>query len=67
MSGFYFPPMAMTEKDKRLVKEAENMSYVRWYTIDKLIEQADTEEAKSRLKAIEKFKYHLEERSEDML
>lgn len=51
----------MTEKDKELIKKAWNTDYIYWSNIDALMEQADTEEAKEKLKSIRSFKYHQEE------
>lgn len=51
----------MTEKDKKLIQKAWDIDYIYWPTIDELMEQADTEEAKEQLKSIRSFKYHQEE------
>lgn len=51
----------MTEKDKKLIKKAWDVDYIYWSSIDELMEQADTEEAKEKLKSIRSFKYHQEE------
>lgn len=51
----------MTEKDRELIKKAWETDYIYWASIDELMEQADTEEAKGQLKSIRSFKYHQEE------
>lgn len=51
----------MTEKDKKLIEKAWETDYIEWSSIDELMEQADTEEAKEKLKSIRSFKYHQEE------
>ncbi len=51
----------MTEKDKELIKKAWDTDYIYWSSIDKLMEQAETSEAKEQLKSIRSFKYHQEE------
>ena len=51
----------MTDNDKELIKKAHEIDYIRWWEVDELIEKADTEEAKNKLKFIRSFKYHQEE------
>lgn len=51
----------MSEKDKQLIKQAESISYVDWHIVDDLMVQADSEEAKSKLKSIRSHLYHTEE------
>lgn len=51
----------MTEKDKRLIEEARNVSYTEWYLVGDMMKEADTEEAKKILHSIESSKYHTEE------
>ena len=51
----------MTEKDKELIKKAWDTDYIYWSSIDKLLEQAETSEAKEQLRSIRSFKYHQEE------
>lgn len=51
----------MSEKDKKLIADAEKLHYSDWYKIDDMMEQADSEEAKERLKIIRSSKYHEEE------
>lgn len=51
----------MSENDKALIERARATSYLDWYTIGELIEQAESEEAKERLHSIQSSKYHTEE------
>ena len=51
----------MSEKDKKLIADAEKLHYSDWYKIDAMMEQADSEEAKERLRIIRSSKYHEEE------
>lgn len=51
----------MSEKEKQLIAKANSLNCIDWSLIDGLIEQAETEEAKERLKTIRSYKYHLEE------
>lgn len=51
----------MTEKDRSLIKQANSIDYIYWSSIEYLIEQVDSEEAKSELKRIMNHKYHQEE------
>ena len=53
----------MTEKDKALIEQAMRIHYTRWYLIEALEEQAETQEARDRLKTIAVCKYHREEAS----
>ena len=57
----------MTEKDKALIEQAMRIHYTRWYLIEALEEQAETQEARDRLKTIAVCKYHREEASEGCL
>ena len=57
----------MTEKDKALIEQAMGIHYTSWYMIESLEEQAETQEARERLKTIAVHKYHLEEASEGCL
>lgn len=43
------------------------MGYNRWDEIDRLIEKADTKEAKEELRRIAVYKYHLDEASSGCL
>lgn len=51
----------MSEKDKALIEKARSISYTEWYSIEELIEQAESNEAKERLHSIQSSKYHTEE------
>lgn len=51
----------MTEKDRSLIQEANSIDYIYWSSIEYLIEQADSDEAKSELNRIMNHKYHQEE------
>lgn len=51
----------MSEKDKDLIAKARATNCIDWSSIDELIEQAESPEAKERLRVIRNHKYHLEE------
>lgn len=51
----------MSEKDKQLIAKANSLNCIDWSMIDGFIEQAETEEAKEKLRTIRNYKYHLEE------
>lgn len=51
----------MSEKDKSLIAQARATSYIKWYLIADLIEQAESQEAKETLHSIQSSKYHTEE------
>ena len=51
----------MSENDTRLIDEAWSINCIDWPQIDGMIEKAESEEAKERLRTIQKHKYHLEE------
>lgn len=51
----------MTEKDRQLIARAEQLPYTQWYIADDLAEQADTPEARQRLRDIAKYLNHREE------
>lgn len=53
--------MGYTEHDQKLIEQARQMSIHAWPEIDKLIEQAETNDAKQELLSIQKCKYHREE------
>jgi len=57
----------MTENDKQLIKNANHLYCVDWYLADKMVEKADTEEAKKQLQDIAKRLYHKEEYLADLL
>lgn len=51
----------LTEKDRQLIKEAESLVFVDWARAFDLVPQADSEEAKDRLRAIGRRLCHIEE------
>lgn len=51
----------MSDKDKQLINQAKNTSCYMWYSIESLIEQAESHEVKERLRDIMNCKYHIEE------
>lgn len=51
----------MTKKDLELIERAKNIPYTRWYDIEDLENEADTEEAREQLRSIATSKYHTEE------
>lgn len=51
----------MTEKDKKLIARARKLSYTQHYEIDRLQDEAESEEAKRILRQIEITLYHQEE------
>lgn len=57
----------MTDKDKELIDRAYGISPMYFYMVDDLIAQADTEDAKERLRAIRSSLYHLDEYESDIL
>lgn len=59
--------MSKSKKDEELIRQAMEVNYTRWYEIESLIEQAESEETKRTLKSIQVHKYHLEESSEGLL
>ena len=62
-----FETMDISAKDKELIQIAEATRYTRWYEIESLIEKAESEETKRRLKSIMVSLYHKEEASEGLL
>lgn len=59
--------MKQSEKDKELIQEAFEINYTRWYEIESLIEQAESEETKRILKSRMMLLYHREEASAGLL
>jgi hypothetical protein len=53
--------MALTPKDETLLIQAREFSKYDWHKIGELREQAESEEAKERLRRLELFRYHQEE------
>ena len=51
----------MTNFDQLLLIQANKLRPIQWYDAEKLVELADTEEAKTELKQISSRLYHLEE------
>lgn len=51
----------MTEKDKKLIEQANKLTDIFWSTAYRLAEEADTEEAKKELENIGKQLYAKEE------
>ena len=59
--------MKQSEKDKQLIEAAFEINYTRWYEIESLIEQAESEETKRILKSRMVSLYHQEEGSVGLL
>ena len=59
--------MSKCEKDKELIHAAFEINYTRWYEIESLIEQAESEETKKILKSRMVTLYHREEASAGLL
>lgn len=53
----------MSIKDKSLIDKAREIHFTEWFLIDDLIDQAESDEARSQLKSIRSSKYHREEYS----
>lgn len=51
----------MNEKDNMLIKRAWEISCYNWSEIDSFIDQAESQEAKEKLRVIRNIKYHTEE------
>lgn len=51
----------MTEKDKELISKAWGMCCTQWNLIEGMIDEAESDEAKERLRVIAVSKYHREE------
>lgn len=56
-----------SNKDKELLQKAWDIHYTRWYEIESLIEQAESEETKKMLKSRMVTLYHREEASAGLL
>lgn len=50
----------MSEKDKNLISQAWKTSCYQWNSIDSLIEKAESEGAKEKLRTIMNYKYQME-------
>lgn len=59
--------MKQSEKDKQLIEAAFEINYTRWYEIESLIEQSESEETKRILKSRMVSLYHREEASAGLL
>lgn len=62
-----YKDMKQSEKDKQLIEAAFEINYTRWYEIENLIEQAESEETKRILKSRMVSLYHREEASAGLL
>lgn len=51
----------MTQKDLQLIEEAKKLSYIDWYAVSKMEDEAETQQAKEILHSITMRLYHLEE------
>ncbi|MBR5271817.1 MAG: hypothetical protein IKU25_00255 [Clostridia bacterium] len=51
----------MTAKDKELIEKAWGIHCTQWYMIEGMIDEAESDEAKERLRVIAVSKYHREE------
>ena len=56
-------PTNMTDKDKKLIAKAEELGYTQWDKAFDMAEQADTEEAREKLRRIAITLHHREEYS----
>lgn len=59
--------MSKCKKDEELIRQAMEVNYTRWYEIESLIEQAESEETKKILKSRMVSLYHREEASAGLL
>ena len=59
--------MKQSERDKELIHQSLEINYTRWYEIESLIEQAESEETKRILKSRMVSLYHREEASAGLL
>lgn len=50
----------MSDLDRKLIQQARNIDWSQWFSINDLIEKAESEEAKEYLSDIMKAKYHTE-------
>ncbi|MGJ0698007.1 hypothetical protein ACR75N_04820 [Parabacteroides merdae] len=53
----------MSKNDQNLIDKAHRIHFSEWDLIDGLIDQAESENTRERLKSIQKQKYHREELS----
>ena len=59
--------MSKCKKDEELIRQAMDLNYTRWYEIESLIEQAESEETKRILKSRMVSLYNQEEASAGLL
>ncbi len=57
----------MTYRDRHLLAKASTIHYTLWYEVFDLIDKADTDEAKVKLKQIGMHLYHKDEYEHGML
>ncbi len=57
----------MTDKDKKLIDEAEHISCYNWPNVLDLVEKADTAAARLVLNQIAKQKHHMDEAKAGMI
>lgn len=50
----------MTEKDMKLIRQAESMNYLEIDEVAMLADRTDTEEARQRIEEVVKWLYHLD-------
>lgn len=53
----------MSRNDQNLIEKAHRFHSTEWDLIDELIEQAESDSTRERLKSIQRQKYHREELS----
>ena len=53
----------LSTHDLELIAKANKTSFIDWDLVDKMAEQAESEEAKEELKRISRYLYHKEERA----
>jgi|AntAceMinimDraft_10_1070366.scaffolds.fasta_scaffold110876_2 hypothetical protein len=56
-----------SEHDQNLIDKAKRMNCIDWMLIDKMVNDAESEEAKNELDSISRYMYHKEEHSGDVL
>lgn len=53
--------MEFSEKDKKLIEQADKANCIDWWMVKLLAADAESEEAKDYIKSRSKYLYHLEE------
>lgn len=53
----------MTKYDQNLIEKASQIHFTEWDLIDELINKAESDNTRNRLKSIQRQKYHREELS----